>query len=522
VTATRFAPVRASPATADGDRAARPPVAGASAGPLSGGDTGPPRRRALRHASLLLLGSDVVAITIATVVTAAGPARGACYGLLVLAAVATAGLYRPRIGGRVGDQAGRLASAAALPALALLPWTPAPGALRLAGTAAALLIVLRAAVAASQRSARRSGRLMQQTLIVGAGESAREVYRLLRAHPELGLRPCGTLDNLRSAGGLRSIDGLRSADGLRSVDGLRSAGGLRSADGLRSAGGALSGDGPPPVLGRLAAIGGVLTRFGVTQVLVCAPAATDAELGAALRTCREQGARVSVLPRLPELGLAVPRSCLDEIWGIPFVPLRPGAASPGRPLATRALDLVAGSALLVATMPLMLVLTLAVWLDLRLPPLFRQVRVVGRGRLATIAKLRTLRPAGDPDTTWVVTAWQSSRLGRLLRGTHADELPQLVSVVRGDMALVGPRPERPYFARQLRRGVPGYAERERVRGGLTGWAQVHGLTGDTPIEDRARFDNFYIEYWSIWLDLLILARTGLAALSGALTKGGTR
>jgi lipopolysaccharide/colanic/teichoic acid biosynthesis glycosyltransferase len=117
---------------------------------------------------------------------------------------------------------------------------------------------------------------------------------------------------------------------------------------------------------------------------------------------------------------------------------------------------------------------------------------------------------------------QATRIGRLLRGTHADELPQLASVLRGNMALVGPRPERPYFARQLRHSVTGYAERERVRSGLTGWAQIHGLTGDSPVEDRARFDNFYIEYWSIWLDLLILARTGPAALSGALTNGGAR
>jgi lipopolysaccharide/colanic/teichoic acid biosynthesis glycosyltransferase len=241
-----------------------------------------------------------------------------------------------------------------------------------------------------------------------------------------------------------------------------------------------------------------------------------------LRACRDRGVRVSVLPQLPELGLAVPRACLDEVWGIPFVPLRPGPEAPGRRAAGRFIDLSVGTALLLGAAPLMLVLTIAVWLDLRLPPLFRQVRVVGRGRLARVAKLRTLRPGGDPDTTWAVTPAQVTNFGRLLRRTHADELPQLASVVRGDMALVGPRPERPYFARELRGTVAGYAERERVRGGLTGWAQVHGLTGDTSLEDRARFDNFYIEYWSIWLDLLILARTGLAALSGVLTAGGAR
>jgi lipopolysaccharide/colanic/teichoic acid biosynthesis glycosyltransferase len=149
--------------------------------------------------------------------------------------------------------------------------------------------------------------------------------------------------------------------------------------------------------------------------------------------------------------------------------------------------------------------------------------VVGRGREATIVKLRTLRPAGNPDTTWVIPAGQSSPLGRVLRATHADELPQLASVLRGDLSLVGPRPERPYFARQLAREIRGYADRERVSAGLTGWAQVHGLTGDTSIEDRARFDNFYIEYWSVWLDLLILVRTLTSALSGAMhsARGGT-
>ncbi len=454
------------------------------------------KRRPQSSANWLLLGTDVIAVTVAAVVAATGPARGACYGVLVLIAAAAAGLYQPRIGGRVSDQAGRLAGAAALPALALLPWTSDGIAIRVAGTAAALLIVLRAAAAAGQRSARRRGLLLQQALIVGAGQPGRQVYRLLREHPELGLRPCGALDN--------------------------QAGGTLPSDAFPAAAGSLAGADALPLLGSLGAADAVLASFDVTQVLVCAPAVTDAELAAALHACREHGVRVSVLPRPPELGLAVPRACLDEIWGTPFVPLRPGPDILGRRAATRALDLVVGSALFLVTAPLMLLLALAVRLDLRLPPLFRQVRVVGRGRLATIAKLRTLRPAGDPDTTWEVTAEQTTRLGRLLRGTHADELPQLASVLRGDMALVGPRPERPYFASRLRHGVRDYAARERVRGGLTGWAQVQGLTGDTPIEDRARFDNFYIEYWSVWLDLLILARTGMAALSGALTKEGTR
>jgi len=126
---------------------------------------------------------------------------------------------------------------------------------------------------------------------------------------------------------------------------------------------------------------------------------------------------------------------------------------------------------------------------------------------AEVVKLRTLGQHGDPDTAWRVPDEKCGPLGRFLRITHIDELPQLVSVLRGDMSLVGPRPERPYFARQFSQDIPGYAARQRMPAGMTGWAQVHRLNGDTSISDRARFDNYYIEYWSFWLDLAVLART---------------
>ncbi len=420
----------------------------------------------------MLVGSDAIAVTLGVVVTGVGATMAAFYGLVALGAAAAAGLYRPRIGGRAGDQAGRLIMAASIPAFGLLRWTSGDTAIRLVATTACLLIGARVAVDASQRSARRRGLLTQQTLIIGTGAAGRKVSRLLREHPELGHRPCGQL--------------------------------------------------PDDLAGDAQSVSEMLARFDVSQVLICAPGAAGAEHASVLRACRDHGVRVSVLPQFPELGLAVPRACLDEIWGIPFVPLRPGPDAPARRAAARLIDLSVGTVLLLATAPLVLILTLAVWVDLGLPPLFRQVRVVGRGRLATIAKLRTLRPAGDPDTTWAALPGQTTRFGRLMRSTHADELPQLASVVRGDMALVGPRPERPHFARLLSGSVAGYAARERVRSGLTGWAQVHGLTGETSLEDRARFDNFYVEYWSIWLDLLILLRTGLAALSGALSIGGAR
>jgi lipopolysaccharide/colanic/teichoic acid biosynthesis glycosyltransferase len=221
-------------------------------------------------------------------------------------------------------------------------------------------------------------------------------------------------------------------------------------------------------------------------------------------------ADVCLATRLPGLGAAVPGGRLDEVWGVPLLPLRRSPWAAQAPLGRavkRAFDVLAAAVLLVVTAPLVAVAALAVRLTLRRPALFRQVRVVGEGKLAEIVKLRTLGRHGDPDTSWSVPAGQCGALGRVLRITHIDELPQLVSVLRGDMSLVGPRPERPHFVRQFSEAVPGYTGRQRMPAGLTGWAQVHGLNGDTSISDRARFDNYYIEHWSFWLDLVVLGRT---------------
>jgi lipopolysaccharide/colanic/teichoic acid biosynthesis glycosyltransferase len=106
-------------------------------------------------------------------------------------------------------------------------------------------------------------------------------------------------------------------------------------------------------------------------------------------------------------------------------------------------------------------------------------------------------------------------VGKFIRKTSIDELPQLFNILRGDMSVVGPRPERPFFVAEFSRSLPRYMARHRVPAGLTGWSQVHGLRGDTSIEERARFDNFYVEHWSLWLDLKVVLRTVGSVIRGS-------
>jgi lipopolysaccharide/colanic/teichoic acid biosynthesis glycosyltransferase len=167
---------------------------------------------------------------------------------------------------------------------------------------------------------------------------------------------------------------------------------------------------------------------------------------------------------------------------------------------------------LIVLAPVMLAVAIADRLGSRV--VFRQTRVTTSGRKITILKLRTIAGDQDADTAWAVDPNRYLRFGAFLRATHLDELPQLVNVVKGDMSLVGPRPERPLFAELFADQFGGYRDRHRMPAGVTGWAQVHGLHGDTSIEERARFDNQYIEYWSPWRDVVILACTLTKPLSG--------
>lgn len=191
----------------------------------------------------------------------------------------------------------------------------------------------------------------------------------------------------------------------------------------------------------------------------------------------------------------------------PLVPTTTGGPTGWGWFVKRTIDLVVCTAVLLLVLPLLIVAALGVRLSSPGPILFRQTRVGRDGRPFTMLKFRSF-PVDHVDRVVALPVDECPLWwGRLLRRTSIDELPQLLNVIRGDMSLVGPRPERPQFAEALAVSIPTYRERHRVAAGITGYAQVRGLVGTTSIEERVAADNEYIDSWSLGRDARILART---------------
>lgn len=231
------------------------------------------------------------------------------------------------------------------------------------------------------------------------------------------------------------------------------------------------------------------------------------------QVCRT-GAELWLIPDTPQLYTA--RRHLTELGGLPVVALqRTPLHHPVNRLLKRALDLaiVAGGLLLLA--PLFGLIALAVRLGSPGPVFYRQTRISRNGELFDMLKFRTMRTDSEHGTGPVWASQNDPRVtpvGRFLRRSSLDELPQLLNVLTGQMSFVGPRPERPHFVKQFEEQLGDYPDRHLVQAGLTGWAQVNGLRGDTSIEERTRYDLYYIENWSLLLDMRIIARSFLTIM----------
>ncbi|MEN3308124.1 MAG: hypothetical protein V7603_4326 [Micromonosporaceae bacterium] len=430
-----------------------------------------------------LIVSDVITVTAAAAVAGAAWRTTIAWALPLVLMLAAAGLYRPRLRYSALDQVPRVLAAVGL-VVATLACLPLPVALTphaFASRPVAWLVVLTAGLLGNRvltyrwlyrRRARGGGR---RTVVVGAGDVGIRLAEILRADRSVGLVPVGLVG---------------PAPVVRRVL-------------------------PVPVLGPVSDLDGIIERHRPGALAVTFAGNPDAHLVGTLRRCRRDGITVYVVPRLFEL----PVSCVgaELVEGLPLLRLRPDPASRWRAALKRAMD-IAGAALgLLLLSPVLAACALAVrWESGRAGVVFRQQRIGLSGKPFTMMKFRSLTPGStvESEKRWSIAHdARVGRVGRVLRATSLDELPQLLNVLRGDMSLVGPRPERPFFVEQFARTHSGYADRHRVPAGITGWAQIHGLRGDTSIEDRVRFDNYYVENWSLGLDLKIILRTAAAMLS---------
>jgi exopolysaccharide biosynthesis polyprenyl glycosylphosphotransferase len=453
------------------------------------------RRRTAMIASdaMMLIAGGLVAVGLARGGTSDVGLSAVVYGLIAMSALALRGAYRPRLAGSLLPDLGRIITATALAAMVLVTVRSLAG--DDVGTAAlaaelwlcsSLLVSSgRAGLALLDRHAATKPAGGLPTVVLGAGRVGRVVAERLRTHPELGLRPLGHVD-----------DAPRFA-----------------------------GDDDLPVLGRIDDLEQVAMSHEAGCVVIAFSRLADERLAALMRRCLSLGIEVVVVPRLYEEMSA--RLSLEYLGGVPL--LRVDQPDPrGWQFAVKhALDRVIGAVLLLFCAPVLAVVAVAVRLSSPGPVLFRQRRVGRDGRAFTMFKFRTMigEPSsdGEADASWAARERGEAHaaapaidrctpVGRVLRQLSLDELPQLFNVLRGDMSLVGPRPERVGYVREFEDFIYRYADRHRVKPGVTGWAQVHGLRGDTSLSDRVEWDNFYIHSWSPRLDLRILLMTVPAAL----------
>jgi len=347
----------------------------------------------------------------------------------------------------------------------------------------------------AQRWARAHRLVGKPVLIMGAGMVGAQVARRLESHPEYGLAPIGFLD-----------------EDPRSV--------------------AEVGGRDLPVLGTVEDLDETVERTGVKNLIVAFSSVTDARVSRLIQHCQELGVEVSVVPRM--FDTINNRVVYDTVGGLPLMSF--SAVDPeGVQFAIKhVFDRVFALVLLVALSPVILLTALAVRLSSRGPVLFSQRRVGRDGKVFNFYKFRSMHLApeqaesGGPEVSalefllggdiapgGVEGDDRRTLVGRLLRRTSLDELPQLFNVLRGDMSIIGPRPERPEFVELFRQDIDRYGDRHRVKSGITGWAQVHGLRGQTSLAERVEWDNYYIAHWSLGLDLKILALTFVALLRNA-------
>ncbi len=318
---------------------------------------------------------------------------------------------------------------------------------------------------------RQHGYGFDRVLIVGAGEVARAILQKIQHAPDLGYRVMGIVDNT-------------DRPDLLGV----------------------------PVVGGENDLNRLVDDYEIDEVIIALPEADNHKLLQLTSACQRNRVSIKIYPDLFQImagGVTI-----DDLGGLPLLNMRDVALHGWRLSLKRGMDVVAAAFGLVVLSPLMLLTAILVKLTSRGPAFYCQERMGLDGRPFYMIKFRSMRQdaeAHGPGWTVEDDPRQTS-LGAWMRRKNWDEIPQLINVLLGDMSLVGPRPERPVYVERFQQSIPRYMERHREKAGMTGWAQVNGLRGDTSIVERTKYDLWYIENWSIWLDLKIILRTILQSV----------
>lgn len=319
-------------------------------------------------------------------------------------------------------------------------------------------------------SIRRRGYNLKHILLVGYSRAAEEYIDRLNDNPQWGYVVCGILDD--------HIPGGTLYKGVK-------------------------------VLGRLGNLEVILPENKLDEIAITLPLKDYDYLESVVSICEKSGVHTKFIPDYNSL---IPsRPYTEDLMGLPVVNIRyVPLTNTGNILVKRMMDVAGALVGIVLTSPVMLLSALLVKLTSPGPVIFRQERVGLHNKPFYMYKFRSmeLQAPGEEKKAWTVrNDPRVTPVGRVLRRTSLDELPQLFNILRGDMSLVGPRPERPLYVEKFKEEIPRYMVKHQVRPGLTGWAQVNGLRGDTSIRKRVEYDIYYIENWTVWFDFKIILMT---------------
>jgi exopolysaccharide biosynthesis polyprenyl glycosylphosphotransferase len=442
--------------------------------------------------STMLAGGVVLSTAAAVASTGHWPSLAwvVAYPLLALLLLGARGMYAVRLRRDILEEVRRILAATALAAMAIItvqvirgmdqigyevvrPWV----------FTTAYLVAGRVALFIVESRALRHPGAGQRTLIVGAGRVGRLVAQRLSHSERYGLAPVGFIDK-------EPLEGPEDDD--------------------------------LPVMGASWDLERLVDEERIAHVVIAFSTAPHAVLARLANKCHDLGVGVSVVPRLFES--FNDHASIDRLGSVPLLTVRRPDPAGIQFTLKYVFDRLAAVFLLILVSPVFVGAAVAVWLSIGRPVFFKQSRVGRDDIVFKMMKFRTMRPATRdvpvalnelrPDIApGGADADRRTSVGTFLRRHSLDELPQLINVIKGEMSIVGPRPERPEYVALFRDRVPRYAERHRVKAGITGWAQVNGLRGQTSLSDRVEWDNYYIENWSLWLDVKVLLLTFLAIFS---------